>query len=60
TYRADCIVLMVNHMEFEDIDIKDIKLNDNIVFVDGCRAMKPQDLIDAGFIYKGVGAGGWN
>lgn len=57
---ANCIVLMVNHSEFKNINLKDFKINDNIVFVDGCRAYNPEKIIDAGFIYKGVGAGGWN
>ena len=60
TYRADCIVLMTNHKEFGNIYINDLKVNGNVVFVDGCRAMNPEDILKAGYIYRGVGAGGWN
>lgn len=60
TKRAECIVLMANHKEFEHIDIGDSKVNDNVVFVDGCRAMNPEDILKAGYIYRGIGAGRWN
>ena len=60
TKRADCIVLMTNHKEFGNIYINDLKVNGNVVFVDGCRAMNPEDILKAGYIYRGVGAGGWN
>jgi len=60
TKLADCTVLMANHKEFKNIDMSGIKANGNVVFVDGCRAMNPEDIIGAGFIYRGVGAGGWN
>ena len=60
TKRADCIVLMTNHKEFGNIYINNLKVNGNVVFVDGCRAMNPEDILKAGYIYRGVGAGGWN
>ena len=57
----DCIVLMVNHKEFESIDLLALRDADkSVLFVDASRKMNPQNIIDAGFIYKGVGAGGWN
>ena len=50
---------MVNHKEFKSIDLL-LKRNKKTVFVDACRVLNPQTVIDAGFIYKGIGAGGWN
>lgn len=59
--KADCIVLMVNHKEFETIDLLYHKSkNKRIVFVDGSRKLDPEDVIAGGFIYRGIGAGGWN
>lgn len=60
TNFPDCTVLMVNHKEFKNIDLRGMKANGNVVLVDGCRSMNPKNIIDAGFIYRGIGAGGWN
>jgi len=57
---VNCIVLMVNHSDFKNINLKDLKRDGDMVFVDGCRLQNPRKMIDAGYIYKGVGAGGWN
>ncbi|MCK5318450.1 MAG: hypothetical protein KAJ55_11065, partial [Anaerolineales bacterium] len=58
---VNCIVLMVNHKEFESIDLLALRdANTSVLFVDASRKLDPQNVIDAGFIYKGVGAGGWN
>lgn len=56
----DCIVFMVNHSEFRDINLRKLKGNGNPIFIDGCRAFEPSEILEAGFIYKGIGAGGWN
>ncbi len=58
---VDCIVLMVSHKEFESIDLLALRdVDTSVVFVDASRKLDPQSVIDAGFIYRGVGAGGWN
>ena len=57
---ADCIVLMVNHKDFKNIGMSCTKSNGNVVFVDACRSMDPENIMDAGFVYRGIGAGGWN
>ncbi len=58
---VNCIVLMVNHKEFESIDLLALRdVNTGVLFVDASRKLNPQNVIDAGFIYRGVGAGGWN
>jgi nucleotide sugar dehydrogenase len=60
TEIVDCIVLMANHKEFESTDMDSISVNGKVVFVDGCRVKNPENIKNAGFIYRGVGAGGWN
>lgn len=58
---VNCIVLMVNHKEFESIDLLALRDADtSVLFVDASRKLDPQDVIDAGFRYRGVGAGRWN
>ena len=61
TIDVNCIVRMVNHKEFESIDLLALSVaNKSVLFVDASRKLNPQDVIDAGFMYRGVGAGGWN
>jgi nucleotide sugar dehydrogenase len=58
--KKDCIVLMVNHDEFRNMDLLNPGPDEPAVFVDACRALDAEDIIKTGFIYRGVGAGSWN
>ncbi len=55
--KADCLVLVVYHDEFRNLDLNMIKsrANDPCVIVDGGGFFDPQKIRALGLIYKGVG-----
>ena len=55
--KADCLVLIVDHDEFRDLDLNMIKSRANApcVLVDGGGFFDPQEIRTLGVIYKGVG-----
>jgi UDP-N-acetyl-D-mannosaminuronic acid dehydrogenase len=57
--KADCLVIVTDHPEFTNIDLKKakIKMNDSPVIVDGRRIVNAKAAEDAGFLYYGIGLG---
>ena len=55
--NADALVLMTAHEEFKTLDIQKTKeLMNTPIIIDGRRAFKQEEVIRAGFTYRGVGA----
>ncbi|MDI6644483.1 MAG: nucleotide sugar dehydrogenase [Methanobacteriaceae archaeon] len=54
---VDCIIIATAHNEFKEMDLDDIKslTDENCLFVDGRCAFNPDHVMNAGFVYKGVG-----
>ena len=55
--KADCLVLLVDHDEFRNLDLNMIKskAKSPCVIVDGKGFFDPSKLKSSGFVYKGVG-----
>ncbi len=54
---VDCIIIATAHKQFQNMNLKGIKklTNEKCVFVDGRCMFDPEDVSDAGFVFKGVG-----
>lgn len=56
--KANAVVLMVAHDEYKRLDLKRLKQSGKIeILVDGRHIFKPEDVMNAGIIYRGVGWG---
>jgi len=57
---ANAIVIMTDHQEFLGLDLNRTKqLLSTPIIIDGRRILDPAEVIGNGFVYKGIGAGGW-
>ena len=55
---SDCIVLITDHPEFKNVDLKAIgRLMRNRIIVDGRRIIEPHQALKHGFRYYGIGYG---
>jgi UDP-N-acetyl-D-mannosaminuronic acid dehydrogenase len=56
---SDCLIIMTNHDDFEELDLFNLKfvMNENPSIIDGKRILEPRKATDAGFKYFGVGYG---
>jgi UDP-N-acetyl-D-mannosaminuronic acid dehydrogenase len=54
---ADCLVVVTDHTEFKNLNLKEIKalMNKKPTIADGRRIINPHEAKDLGFIYYGVG-----
>jgi UDP-N-acetyl-D-mannosaminuronic acid dehydrogenase len=54
---ADCVVIMTDHDEYRQLDLKEIQkhLKQPCVIVDGRRLLDPEEVKDLGMGYTGVG-----
>ena len=54
---TDCIIIATAHKEFLEMDLNEIKLltNEKCLFIDGRCVFNPDNILDAGFIFRGVG-----
>jgi len=58
---ADAVILMTAHDEFQEIDLMRVKeLMTTPIFIDGRRVFEPEKIKKLGFVYRGIGAGGFN
>jgi UDP-N-acetyl-D-mannosaminuronic acid dehydrogenase len=60
---ADVIAIMTGHSEYfklEPLATKNLMGQDHPVIVDGRNVVEPDDYINAGFVYKGIGRGDKN
>jgi len=55
--KTDCIVIVTDHKEFKELDLKFLKsiANKRAAVVDGRQVFDPSDAVKAGFVYKGIG-----
>lgn len=57
---ADCLAVVTGHPEFRKIDFSAKNgLSEKCTVVDGRHVFNPSGVISSGYIYKGVGRGGW-
>lgn len=55
---TDCMVMMVAHKEFNEMDLRSMKKDDrDIVFVDAARKFSLSDVSEAGYVYRATGCG---
>ena len=55
---CDGVVIMVAHQAYKDIDLKQVRAALRTpILIDGRFVYEPDDLLEAGFIYQGVGKG---
>lgn len=54
---ADCLIIVTDHRQYRDLRIGDIKklLNHPAAIVDGRHIFNPEDVLDQGITYRGVG-----
>ena len=53
---SDCIVIMTDHTEFFNINLKDLlRLMNTPCIVDGRHVIDPYNAIGIGFTYEGIG-----
>jgi len=60
---ADIVAIMTGHSDYFNLDpaqVKDLTGQNHPVIVDGRNVVRPDEFIDAGFIYKGIGRGDKN
>jgi len=60
---ADIVAIMTGHSDYFNLDpaqVKDLTEKNHPVIVDGRNVVRPDEFIDAGFIYKGIGRGDKN
>lgn len=60
---ADIVAIMTGHSDYFNLDpaqVKDLIEKNHPVIVDGRNVVRPDEFIDAGFIYKGIGRGDKN
>ena len=54
----NCVAIVTRHREYLDIQLDWLKSNlTTPIIVDGRNVFKPEDAVDAGFTYRGVGIG---
>jgi len=59
--NADAVILMTAHDEFREIDLMRVKeLMTTPIIIDGRRVFDPEKIKKLGFVYRGIGAGGFN
>ena len=59
--HADVAILMTAHDEFQEIDFMRVKeLMTTPIIIDGRRIFDPEKIKKLGFVYRGIGAGGFN
>ena len=59
--NADAAILMTAHDEFREIDLMKVKeLMTTPIIIDGRRVFDPENTKKLGFVYRGIGAGGFN
>jgi len=57
---ANAIVILTAHTDYKKMDLKNVKEimgTDNPVLIDGRKTLVPDDVINAGFIFRGIGRG---
>ncbi|MDP4197847.1 MAG: UDP binding domain-containing protein, partial [Bacteroidota bacterium] len=60
---ADAVVVLAGHSAYLNLKadwIKEVTGKANLVIVDGRNAVKPEEFISKGFVYKGIGRGDMN
>ncbi len=60
---ADIVAIMTGHSDYFNLDpaqVKDLTGQNHPVIVDGRNVVRPDEFIDAGFVYKGIGRGDKN
>jgi UDP-N-acetyl-D-mannosaminuronate dehydrogenase len=59
TKGADCLIILVDHTEFKDLRLSELKelMNDKPILIDGKRIINPYDAEKTGFLYCGIGFG---
>lgn len=60
---ADIVAIMTGHSDYFNLDpaqVKDLTEKNHPVIVDGRNVVRPDEFINAGFIYKGIGRGDKN
>ncbi len=60
---ADAVVILTGHSEYFKLDPAEVKAlmgKDQPVVVDGRNVIKPEEFIDGGFVYRGIGRGDIN
>ena len=59
--NANATILMTAHDEFREIDLMKVKeLMTTPIIIDGRRVFDPEKTKSLGFVYRGIGAGGFN
>jgi UDP-N-acetyl-D-mannosaminuronic acid dehydrogenase len=58
-HHADCTVILTDHMEFKNLDLKEVKrlMNRDPVIIDGRRIINLHEAEELGFACYGVGSG---
>ena len=54
----DCIAIVTSHKEYRDLSLDWLRdVLDNPIIVDGRNVFNPEECIEAGFVFRGIGIG---
>jgi UDP-glucose 6-dehydrogenase len=56
--QSDALVIMTAHDDFKELDLDRIyEIMETRIFIDGRRIYDPKEIVEKGFVYRGIGRG---